>query len=95
MHEIDVTIEPGQSDHQGQRRHAHDEWTAVFYVQPSSQVGLETEGRDLLLQPDPGDVILMPPGVVHWVEPNKSQEVRLSFAMLVEDPEIPSRLTRV
>ena len=93
--DIDVTIEPGQSNHQGQVRHAHDEWTAVFYVQPACPIGIKVDGQDVLVQPYPGDVVIMAPGVEHWVEPNKSQDIRLSFAMLVEDPDTPSKFMRV
>lgn len=82
--DIDVTIEPGRSNHQGQHLHHHNEWTAVFYVSPSSPIEVIEGGDQYLIQPEPGDVVVMPPGIEHRATANKSDEVRLSFAMLVE-----------
>jgi quercetin dioxygenase-like cupin family protein len=90
--DIDVTIVPHETNHQGQVEHAHSEWTAVFYVQPAD-VPIIVEGE--AITPQPGDLIIMAPGVSHRVAPNKTDEIRLSFAMLVKDPGIPSKLTTV
>lgn len=86
--DIEVLVEPGQRNHQGQVSHAHDEWTAVFYVDPA---GVPIYINDLAYYPNPGDVVVMPPLVVHRVAENNTDKPRLSFAMLVEDPDIPSK----
>ena len=82
--DIDVTLEPGPSNHQGQQTHSHSQWTAVFYVIPSSPIEVIEGGDQYLIQPAPGDVVIMPPGIEHRATANKSGSVRLSFAMLVE-----------
>ena len=90
--DIDVLVAPGQGDHQGQVQHAHDEWTAIFYVQPAGvPIVLKDENEVVRITPDPGDVIVLAPFVEHGVAPNNSDQFRLSFAMLVEDPDIPSK----
>jgi quercetin dioxygenase-like cupin family protein len=90
--DIDVTIEPGQTNHQGQVEHSHPEWTAVFYVNPAD-VPIIVGGE--CVTPQPGELIVMAPGVSHHVADNQTDQVRLSFAMLVEDPGIPSKFTTV
>jgi signal peptidase I len=90
--DIDVTIEPGRTNHQGQQLHLHDEWTAVFYVNPTSPIEVHEDGG-YLVYPEPGDVVIMPPRIQHRATANKSDEYRLSFAMLVEDSRIPSKFS--
>lgn len=96
--DIDVLIEPGQKNHQGQVPHAHAEWTAIFYVDPGDPpVPILIEGKNSVfrVEPEPGDLIILEPGVEHWVAPSMSDRPRLSFAMLVEDPETPSKFASV
>lgn len=83
--DIDVTIEPGRSSHQGQVMHHHDEWTAIFYVIPSSPIEIVEVGEIYEILPAPGDVVVIPPGIEHRATANKSDKHRLSFAMLVVD----------
>jgi quercetin dioxygenase-like cupin family protein len=81
--DIDVLIEPGQKNHQGQTEHAHPEWTAVFYVNPAD-IPIVVDGE--IITPEAGDLIIMAPDLPHYVANNTSDEIRLSFAMLVDDP---------
>lgn len=92
VHDIDVLIEPGQTQHQGQRRHSHVEWTSIFYVDPAGIfTHLELPEGEVAMDLEPGDVLVIPPGVEHWVAPHHGDRPRLSFAMLVKEPGVPSK----
>lgn len=89
VHDIDVLIEPHQTNHQGQQWHAHQEWTAIFYVDPGDPpVPIRIRNRAEVdeITPEPGDCLVMPPGVEHKVADSHSDTPRLSFAMLVLAP---------
>lgn len=63
--------------------HQHREWTAIFYVDPGDPVcAIVVEGERL--EPKPGDLIVLEPETMHEVEKSKSEQTRISFAMLVE-----------
>lgn len=90
VHHIEVEVKPGQKNHMAQRHHKHSEWTAVFYVKVGDPpVPIIVEGEEIT--PAPGDVIIMPPHTDHCVAPSHSKTDRLSFAMLVKDPEGESK----
>jgi len=91
---ITVAIEPGQTNHQGQNPHSHEEWTAVYYHDlgdPAVPIYVEAERSVDEIVPAPGDVIVIPPGVRHWVAPSRSARRRVSVAMLVEAPGTRSK----
>ena len=94
VHDIDVLIEPHQDNHQGQRWHEHDEWTAIFYVDPGDPV-VPIRIRDAVteteIRPEPGDCVVLPPNTEHKVASSRSDRPRLSFAMLVRVPGRPCR----
>lgn len=86
-HDIEVHIRPHQRDHQGQRWHSHVEWTAIFYVAVGSPVVpilVRDETCDVLIEPSPGDCVVLSPGTEHRVDDSNSDIERLSFAMLVD-----------
>lgn len=87
VHDIDVLIEPGETNHQGQRRHSHTEWTSIFYVEPADVPTYLVKGVEVWrIEPEPGDVLIIPPDIEHWVGKHDSDKTRLSFAMLVKEP---------
>ena len=96
VHDIEVLIEPGDDRHQGQRRHAHPEWTAIFYVQTAGVPTFVVEDHQTWkIEPEPGDILIIPPNVDHWVDKHGGNEPRLSFAMLVQVPGQGSKYHRV
>lgn len=98
VHDIEVLIDPAQTNHQGQAWHAHSEWTAVFYVAPGTPavpIEVNLDGKVDSIYPYPGDCVIMAPGVQHRVAPSKSTTPRLSFAMLVQVPGVSTRFKRV
>ena len=89
VHDIDVLIGPHQHDHQGQRWHKHDEWTAIFYVtvgNPPVPIRIRDEVEEWSIEPQPGDCLILPPDTEHRVANSRSPDARLSFAMLVQAP---------
>lgn len=94
VHDIEVLIDPGSRWHQGQRVHSHPEWTAIFYVDPAGvSTWIRSEGVDVAVTPDPGDCLIIPPDMEHWVAPHFGDRPRLSFAMLVQIPGRGSKYT--
>ena len=98
VHDTEVLIHPHQSNHQGQRWHAHSEWTAIFYVavgDPPVPIRMRDEVSEWEITPWPGDCLVLPPSVEHRVADSHSDEPRLSFAMLVQVPGQESKYARV
>ena len=88
--DIDVLIKPHQNNHQGQALHKHWQHTAIFYVNPSSAIAVIENGVERRIWPHRGEVVILPPDTEHYACPNDSDDIRLSFAMLVE-PSIKRR----
>ena len=98
VHDIEVLIEPHQSNHQGQQWHAHDEWTAIFYVavgDPPVPIRIRDDFSEMEITPFPGDCVVLPPGTEHRVADSHSDKPRLSFAMLVQVLGQESKFARV
>lgn len=98
VHDIDVLIQPGQSNHQGQRWHSHSEWTAIYYVavgDPVVPLRVRDQRAELEISPVPGDCVILPPNTEHRVANSRSDTYRLSFAMLVPPPGEVSKYARV
>lgn len=96
VHDIEVLIEPDSGVHQAYRRHSHTEWTSLFYADPAgTPTHVVANGREARIQPDPGDIVVIPPNLDHWVANHRGDRPRLSFAMLVQVPGVPSRFDHV
>ena len=79
--DIHVLVEQGT----GIAEHKHDEWTAIFYVDPGDPpCAILIEGERVI--PEAGQLFVLLPGVMHAVEISHSERTRISFAMLVEQP---------
>jgi hypothetical protein len=64
--------------------HAHPEWTALLYVTTCDHP-IVVEGAPLAVAP--GDVLVLRPGVEHWVDDYPGPDTRLVFALLAEKGE--------
>ena len=70
----------------GVDEHSHPEWVAIWYADPGEPPHpIIIEG--VPVTPEPGECIVMPPGVKHHVDPYLPKHPRILFAVLVKEGE--------
>ena len=82
--DIDVLIQPHAKPTSANELHRHPEYTALFYPAPVTGITVVIDGVQQDIYPNVGDVIVLEPMVEHCAMRNNTDEIRLSFAMLVE-----------
>ena len=81
--DINVTIQPHAKPTSANEMHRHKEYTALFYPAPVSGITVVIDGVQQDIYPNVGDVIVLDPNTEHCAMRNNTDEIRLSFAMLV------------
>ena len=71
-----VVVRPGTTIGQ----HSHEEDVVLYYAQPLT---CPVEVDNALYMPEPGEIVVVPAGVMHSVPLNETKETRISIAMKV------------
>ena len=66
------------------KKHAHPQWACIYYISSGNPPVALMVG-DERVEPEAGMFVVLSPGTEHSIEMSKSEDIRLGFAMLVEN----------